>query len=54
MADALDYFHNVNKLGHLDLKPDNLVITDDLQVALIDFAHANLINEPVNLLTGTH
>jgi serine/threonine protein kinase len=51
--DALDFLHNVNGLGHLDLKPDNLVITNDHLVALIDFAHANRVGTPVALCTGT-
>ena len=53
IIDALDFLHNLNKLGHLDLKPDNLVITKDYKVALIDFAHANHVKAEVSLRTGT-
>ena len=53
IADALDHLHNIQGLGHLDLKPDNLIINNDLKVALIDFAHANHVQTPVALCTGT-
>lgn len=45
--------HNVNGLAHLDLKPDNIVILNDLSLALIDFGHTNQMATPVCHTTGT-
>lgn len=42
---CLSFLHNQNGLAHLDIKPDNLVITDDYKVSLIDFGHTNQINQ---------
>jgi serine/threonine protein kinase len=50
---ALLQLHNVDGLAHLDLKPDNIVITNDLRLALIDFGHANYARTPICLQTGT-
>ena len=36
---AVYELHKRHGLAHLDLKPDNLVITDDFKIALIDFAN---------------
>ena len=36
---AVHALHTENKFSHGDIKPDNMVITDDLTIALIDFAH---------------
>jgi serine/threonine protein kinase len=40
LVEAVAHLHSVNQMAHLDLKPDNIVIKDDLSLALIDFAHA--------------
>lgn len=45
--------HNVNNLAHLDLKPDNLVITDDLTLAFIDFGHTNRKTAMLDCIVGT-
>lgn len=45
--------HEVNKLAHLDLKPDNIVITDDLQLAFIDFGHTNRREAVLDTVVGT-
>ena len=31
-------------MAHLDLKPNNMVITEDFKLALIDFAHSGSYN----------
>jgi len=45
--------HNVNKLAHLDLKPDNIVINDDFTLSLIDFGHTNRVDAQLDVVTGT-
>jgi serine/threonine protein kinase len=40
-------------MAHLDLKPDNFVITDDFKLALIDFCHSDLLNKSMTTITGT-
>ena len=37
MAEALYDLHVKSDLAHLDIKLENLVLTDDYQVKLIDF-----------------
>lgn len=54
IVDALEFFHNTNGLGHLDIKPDNIVLNDDFLPVLIDFAHANYANQPTLACTGTN
>ena len=46
IVDALEFLHNTNGLGHLDIKPDNIVLNDNYAPVLIDFAHANPVNQP--------
>jgi serine/threonine protein kinase len=51
---AVHFFHKVNGLAHLDLKPDNIVLTESLELALIDFGHAAPLRKPKNQPTGTY
>jgi len=53
IVDCLDYLHNVNGLAHLDIKPDNIVINDDLTLAFIDFGHTNSIDQTLDSAVGT-
>lgn len=41
MAETLAHLHNDVGLAHLDIKIDNIVIRNDLKLALIDFGHTN-------------
>ena len=50
---CLDEMHNLNGLAHLDIKPDNIVFTNDLGLALIDFGHVNYLKHPLAATTGT-
>jgi len=37
MVDAVFLLHEVNQLVHLDIKPDNVIIKNDLSLKVIDF-----------------
>lgn len=53
VADALHFAHE-NGFLHLDIKPSNIMVTDTMQVKLIDFGIAHQINGPeVGLSIGT-
>ena len=45
--------HNTNKLAHLDLKAENIVITDSLEIALIDFCYSMDSEKPISIHIGT-
>ena len=44
--------HNLG-YAHLDIKPDNFIINDDLGISLIDFGYAYPSELEVNFLVGT-
>ena len=50
---TVDSFHTLSKMSHGDLKPDNMVITDNSELALIDFAHSERFEEILIVATGT-
>lgn len=52
IASALHYMHN-NKLLHLDLKPGNIMLRDDKNVALIDFGLSKQYDENGNPESST-
>ena len=45
--------HHKNKLAHLDLKLDNVMISDSLGLKLIDFCFAKNINQTLDYSIGT-
>ena len=45
--------HNHSLLAHLDIKPQNVVFTEDLKLALIDFGSSNNISESPKKILGT-
>ena len=49
MLKALHYCHNVVKLIHKDIKPDNIVINKQHQAILIDFGVSALFNDENNV-----
>ena len=53
IVNALEFLHNEVGLGHLDLKPDNIVFNNEFAPVLIDFAHANKVRTPTLACTGT-
>jgi serine/threonine protein kinase len=50
IADALDYAHQRGVI-HRDIKPGNIIVTQDLQVKLTDFGIARLDDPAANLQT---
>lgn len=53
VADALHFAHE-NGFLHLDIKPSNVMVTESMEVKLIDFGIAHQINGPdVGLSIGT-
>src|ERR1035441_10104131 len=51
VCDAVDYAHR-NLVVHLDLKPSNILVTEEGGIKLLDFGTSKLI-EPDGLLTAT-
>ena len=45
IIEAINYCHKY-KVVHRDLKPDNLIISEAMEVKLIDFGLSNRINKP--------
>lgn len=50
---ALRKLRDECQLIHGDIKVDNVCISEDLEVVLIDFAHAHSCNEPLTEVIGT-
>ena len=44
IADALSYLHNEKKIAHRDLKLDNILVDNDLNLILADFGYATAEN----------
>lgn len=53
LVKAVAYLHDTCNLAHLDLKPDNIALTDLLSLSLIDFGWTCIKNQPINNVTGT-
>ena len=53
MCSAILNLHTKDSLAHGDIKPDNIVITDDLKLSLIDLGHTENYLALVQKWTGT-
>jgi serine/threonine protein kinase len=53
MLEGLMQLHLKEGLAHRDIKPDNIVIKDDLTLAYIDFAQATPANLTSHQVCGT-
>jgi serine/threonine protein kinase len=53
IIDALSYLHNTKSIAHRDLKLDNILIDDDLNLILADFGYATSANRPLSSYRGT-
>ena len=40
-------------VAHLDIKPDNFIMNDDLTISAIDFGHSQPMNVPLRRKVGT-
>ena len=40
-------------MAHLDIKPENFIINDDLTISFIDFGHAQRIDSKIESIVGT-
>ncbi len=50
---AVDFLHSTNGLAHLDIKPDNIVLTDNFKLAINDFSFVEKLNSIISHTTGT-
>jgi serine/threonine protein kinase len=53
MLVSLHHLHETNRLAHQDIRPSNIVITDDFGLSFIDFAHAMAVDSIHKDLVGT-
>ena len=40
MIDVLSYLHVGKRIAHCDIKPDNILVTDELDLVFADFGNA--------------
>lgn len=53
LLECLLFLHEENGLAHLDIKPENIVITDDYRLAFIDFGYSVSKNFVATKVVGT-
>ena len=53
LVEALIYLHQVDKMAHGDVKPDNTMITHDYRLVLIDFGHSEKVKKLIKHRIGT-
>ena len=46
---ALQYMHNTMQIGHFDIKPSNIMMTDEAKPILIDFGNARSLGDSYNI-----
>lgn len=52
---AIEYLHNIAKVVHLDIKPDNVLIDGDNNIQIVDFGISSMIDdsETLKMVGGT-
>jgi len=56
IANGISFLHNFSekhRLVHGDLKPDNVLLTKDLQCKVADFGGANIVKNTMSVMTNT-
>jgi serine/threonine protein kinase len=53
VCSAIFHLHTKDKLAHGDIKPDNIVVTQDYKLALIDLGHTEQYLAEIKNCTGT-
>ncbi len=53
MVNAVECLNRIDGKSHSDLKPDNLVINEQKQLALIDFGHSQMMGVLSDAFVGT-
>lgn len=51
---AIEYLHNIVEVCHRDIKPNNIMVTDDGQVKLMDFNISKLNPNKGDFVMMTH
>lgn len=54
LLDSLDFLHNQIGVAHLDLKLENILISDNFQAKLCDFGFYEELKSKVSKNRGTH
>ncbi len=50
----MHHLHREDKVAHGDLKAENVLLSDDNRLVLIDFGHSEKINAKIAHVIGTH
>jgi serine/threonine protein kinase len=53
VCSGLFYLHTQDGLAHGDIKPDNIIVTQDYKLALIDLGHTENLDAQIQKWTGT-
>lgn len=49
--EGLYYLHNVGKIAHMDIKPDNIMLDQNNNIKIVDFGISQMIDTDANTIT---